>query len=412
MSQTNFDIAALRSLVAGMDLGSFAKAADRVARSSSAVSAQIRKLEAQAGTPLFRKAGRGLELTDAGASMLSYARRLIELNDEAAAAVRGVNLDGWVRIGLPEDFGEAVLPDVLGRFARAHPKVRIEARVARNAELLERLDTDQLDLALVWGDAGAVDLDARAGLAGEVIDRAPMRWIGAAAPVAFVRCRRTVAARGVRSTVRVLQRGDGRVGPGRCAVADRVREPEPRGPVGGRGGRARGDGAIALRPARVGAPARRGGGARAARAAEPALDVVAQYLGGDADGRAARADHAAGGARAGRSGGAAGGVRERRAASEASGASDDRDIVNVDQGSRFPAGVLTAAVRGREAYGCRWTARDAGVTTCSSSGSGRRGEPPSSNRTYLRRIVKFSLFVLLGSHREFILIKFNNSLNQ
>lgn len=185
MSQTNFDIAALRSLVAGMDLGSFAKAADRVARSSSAVSAQIRKLEAQAGTPLFRKAGRGLELTDAGASMLSYARRLIELNDEAAAAVRGVNLDGWVRIGLPEDFGEAVLPDVLGRFARAHPKVRIEARVARNAELLERLDTDQLDLALVWGDAGAVDLDARAGLAGEVIDRAPMRWIGAAAPVAF-----------------------------------------------------------------------------------------------------------------------------------------------------------------------------------------------------------------------------------
>ena len=84
----NFDVAALRSLVAGVDLGSFAKAAGRVARSSSAVSAQIRKLEEQAGTPLFVKAGRGLALTDAGDAMLRYARRMIELNDEAAAAVR------------------------------------------------------------------------------------------------------------------------------------------------------------------------------------------------------------------------------------------------------------------------------------------------------------------------------------
>ncbi|WP_439896092.1 LysR substrate-binding domain-containing protein [Burkholderia ubonensis] len=179
-TQPNFDIAALRSLVAGMDLGSFAKAADRVARSSSAVSAQIRKLEEQAGTPLFVKSGRGLALTDAGDAMLRYARRMIELNDEAAAAVRGVSLDGWVRIGLQEDFGEAILPGVLGRFARAHPKVRIEARVAHNAELLERLDANQLDLALVWGDPASAAFVARTGIDSEEVARVPMRWIGAA----------------------------------------------------------------------------------------------------------------------------------------------------------------------------------------------------------------------------------------
>ncbi|OJA49168.1 LysR family transcriptional regulator [Burkholderia ubonensis] len=179
-TQPNFDIAALRSLVAGMDLGSFAKAADRVARSSSAVSAQIRKLEEQAGTPLFVKSGRGLALTDAGDAMLRYARRMIELNDEAAAAVRGVSLDGWVRIGLQEDFGEAILPGVLGRFARAHPKVRIEARVAHNAELLERLDANQLDLALVWGDPASAAFVARTGIDSEEIARVPIRWIGAA----------------------------------------------------------------------------------------------------------------------------------------------------------------------------------------------------------------------------------------
>lgn len=184
MSHTNFDIGALRSLVAGIDLGSFAKAADQVARSSSAVSAQIRKLEAQAGAPLFRKAGRGLALTDAGEAMLRYARRLIELNDEAAAAVRGATLDGWVRIGMQEDFGESLLPDVLGRFARAHPLVRIEARVARNTELLERLDARQLDLALVWGDPAATSVAAREGIEAELIAMAPMCWAGAAAPAA------------------------------------------------------------------------------------------------------------------------------------------------------------------------------------------------------------------------------------
>jgi DNA-binding transcriptional LysR family regulator len=170
MNHVTFDLAVLRSFVAGMDLGSFAKAADRVGRSTSAISAQIRKLEEQAGTTLFRKSGRGLALTDAGEVMLAYARRLVELNDEASVAVRGVDLEGWIRLGLQEDFGEVVLPDVLGRFARAHPKVRIEARVARNTELLERIDAGQLDLALVWGTTGAAQMQPLASPS--------MRWIG------------------------------------------------------------------------------------------------------------------------------------------------------------------------------------------------------------------------------------------
>ncbi|MDE1182372.1 LysR substrate-binding domain-containing protein [Paraburkholderia sp.] len=177
MDHIDFDPAVLRSFVAGIDLGSFARAADRVGRSTSAVSAQIRKLEEQAGTPLFRKSGRGLALTEAGDTMLAYARRLIALNDEAAVAVRGVDLEGWIRLGMQEDFGEAVLPDVLGRFARAHPKVRIEARVARNADLLERIETKQLDLALVWRDASWL-ADAPRGFSVEPIAEPSMCWIG------------------------------------------------------------------------------------------------------------------------------------------------------------------------------------------------------------------------------------------
>ena len=170
MRRITFDLDVLRTFATGMDLGNFARAADRLGRSTSAVSAQLKKLEEQAGTPIFRKSGRGLALTEAGETMLAYARRLLDLNDEAVAAVQSVELEGWVRLGLQEDFGENLLPEVLGRFARAHPKVRIEARVARNTELLERIDTGQLDLALVWGLAGAKEF--------EPIAAPRMRWIG------------------------------------------------------------------------------------------------------------------------------------------------------------------------------------------------------------------------------------------
>ncbi|MBE3026725.1 LysR family transcriptional regulator [Janthinobacterium sp. BJB1] len=177
MHQLNFDIAFLRSYVAGIELGSFARAADKVGRSTSAVSAQLKKLEEQAGLPLFRKDGRGLALTPAGEVLLGYARRLLELNDEAAVALRGVELDGWIKLGLQEDFGEALLPEVLGRFARAHPKVRIEAHVARNTELMDRLTMGQLDLALLWGGACIADVAAYPPQQRQRIAEPAMRWI-------------------------------------------------------------------------------------------------------------------------------------------------------------------------------------------------------------------------------------------
>lgn len=178
MPRVNFDIDTLRSFATGVELGSFAQAAERLNRSTSAVSAQLKKLEQQAGTPLLRKAGRGMALTEAGEAMLGYARRLLELNDEAIAAIRGVELAGRVRLGMQEDFGESLLPAVLGRFARAHPRLRIEARIARNAELLDGVNKGRLDLALAW-EAGAGSPHA------ERLGRWPMRWIVAAdAPMA------------------------------------------------------------------------------------------------------------------------------------------------------------------------------------------------------------------------------------
>lgn len=187
MSRITFDLDVMRSFLAGIELGSFAKAADRLGRSTSAVSAQLKKLEDQAGTPLLRKAGRGMALTEAGEVMLGYARRLLELNDEAVSAVRGVQLEGRVRLGMQEDFGESVLPEVLGRFKRAHPKLRVEVHIARNAALLQSLEVGRLDLALAWerGEAPWMarvsrteETDAHA-LPMQHVQTLPMSWIGA-----------------------------------------------------------------------------------------------------------------------------------------------------------------------------------------------------------------------------------------
>ncbi len=174
MHRITFDLDVLRTFVAGIELGSFATAAARLGRSTSAVSAQLKKLEEQVGEPVLRKSGRGLALTPAGETLLGYARRLLQLNDEAAEAVRGADLEGWVRIGLQEDFGEHVLTAILGEFARAHPRVRVEARMSRNAELLDFVQSGRLDLALAW-DCGIGTPHV------EPLGRLPMAWIGAAA---------------------------------------------------------------------------------------------------------------------------------------------------------------------------------------------------------------------------------------
>jgi DNA-binding transcriptional LysR family regulator len=171
MRNVNFDLDALRTFATGLELGSFAKAADRVGRSASAVSAQLKKLEEQAGVTLLQKSGRGLVLTDSGEILLSYARHILRLNDEAVLALTGSELEGRVRLGLQEDFSEHLLPNVLGKFARGHKGVHIEVTVDRNAALLKGVRSGELDLALGWHTgAGTPHMS--------VLGDYPLHWVG------------------------------------------------------------------------------------------------------------------------------------------------------------------------------------------------------------------------------------------
>lgn len=170
MRPTNLDMDVLRTFVTGTELGSFAKAAERLGRSQSAVSLQLKKLEDQVGETLLRKEGRGLVLTGPGETLFSYARRMLELNDEAVAAARGVAVEGWVRLGIVQDFADRWLPALLGRFARAHPTVKVDVVVDRGVHLAEQVARGELDLALTWGDYATPQRRKLADI--------PMRWVG------------------------------------------------------------------------------------------------------------------------------------------------------------------------------------------------------------------------------------------
>lgn len=171
MRRPVFDLDVLRTFVTGVELNSFAKAAGRLGRSTSAVSAQLKKLEEQIGTPVLLKSGRGLALTPMGESLLTHARRLLELNDSIFQTLNEHQTPETVRFGLQEDFGEHFLSDILRRFAMTYPLVNLEVRIARNAQLLALMDSDGLDLALAWDTGQPSACATRLG-------EAQMHWIG------------------------------------------------------------------------------------------------------------------------------------------------------------------------------------------------------------------------------------------
>jgi DNA-binding transcriptional LysR family regulator len=154
MTPLNFDMDALRTMVVGVELGGFSHAAGRLNRSPSAVSMQLRKLETQTGQRLFRRNGRGLILTEAGDVLLQYARRVLALNDEMGMAVGAIDKGGTVRVGMPQDFTDAVLPSLLTRYSKARPATHVEVKAGRNFALADDVANGRLDMALAFCAGG------------------------------------------------------------------------------------------------------------------------------------------------------------------------------------------------------------------------------------------------------------------
>ena len=147
----SLDLDTLRTLVLASDLGGYGQAAERLGRTPSAVSLQMKRLQQDVGATLFRKEGRNLALTEIGQVVLRYGRRLLEINDEVLDIARGASLAGVVRIGFAQDFANTILPEALSRFTEHFPLVQIEVRIDKNASLVQDVENKQIDLALTVG---------------------------------------------------------------------------------------------------------------------------------------------------------------------------------------------------------------------------------------------------------------------
>jgi DNA-binding transcriptional LysR family regulator len=162
----------LRTFAAVADTGGFTRAAARVNRSQSAVSQQIKRLEEEAGGPLFLR-GASLSLTPRGERLLAYARRILRLHDQALAELAEPEMAGLVRLGASEDYAVRFLPEILEGFARSHPNVEVHVRCEPGARLRRRLEEGKLDLAVCQMHEPA---EGR-----EVVLHEPTVWIGSPA---------------------------------------------------------------------------------------------------------------------------------------------------------------------------------------------------------------------------------------
>jgi DNA-binding transcriptional LysR family regulator len=167
----NLDLTSLRSFVAVADAGGVTRAAGLLNLTQSAVSMQLKRLEDSLGLLLLDRSGRTVALTSEGDQLLGYARRMLALNDEAVMRLTSQEYEGEITLGVPHDVVYPFIPQVLQRFAKAHPRMRVNLVSSWTRKLIELFDHGDCQMILTT----EVEVDAE----GETLTSRPLVWIGA-----------------------------------------------------------------------------------------------------------------------------------------------------------------------------------------------------------------------------------------
>lgn len=172
-----FSLDQLKSFVAVTEAGSLTAGAPLVFLSQSAVSEQLRKLEAQAGQALLLRSKAGVVPTAAGQRLLVHARRLLSLSEEAWRDLRGVALQGTLRLGVTDYFRPVELAGLLARMQARYPGVRLQVTVQKSSQVELGYGQGEFDVGLTMrlpGPAGG-----RGDAGGSMLRREPLHWMGA-----------------------------------------------------------------------------------------------------------------------------------------------------------------------------------------------------------------------------------------
>lgn len=159
----------LRTFLVIAETGNVTRAADALGRTQSAISMQVKRLEEIVRAPLFERGPRGVALSPDGERLVPYAQRIVGLIDETTSAMRARPLDGPVRVGIPEEYTQTVLPRALAAFAECHPATEVTVQCGHSIQLMSALESDELDIVVVF--------DWRGSLSGEVLCIDPTVWV-------------------------------------------------------------------------------------------------------------------------------------------------------------------------------------------------------------------------------------------
>ena len=150
IERTLIDGSLLRSFLTIAECGNLTVAAERLGRTQSAVSVQIRKLESGLGATLFKRTPKGMILTAAGETLLPRARSIVS-EIQSTGSLFAAPLTGTITVGLPDDFDDLVLEQALVGFARAHPGVHVEAVSGCTSGFAIAIRDGTLDIAVCSG---------------------------------------------------------------------------------------------------------------------------------------------------------------------------------------------------------------------------------------------------------------------
>lgn len=143
------EIDALRALLAIAKFGGVTRAAEHLGLSQSAVSHKMRRLEQALDCALLARRVGGPLLTDAGERLCDYARRMIDLHDEALTDLGKKPLTGTIRLGMTEDTTTSDIARILGRFTRLYPAVNVRTRASQSLNVQSWLKAGELDIAVM-----------------------------------------------------------------------------------------------------------------------------------------------------------------------------------------------------------------------------------------------------------------------
>jgi DNA-binding transcriptional LysR family regulator len=165
------DLSSLRSFVAVADTGGVTRAANVLNLTQSAVSMQMKRLENALDVQLLDRSARSVGLTAAGEQLLGYARRMLDLNDDAVSRLTDTVFEGIITLGVPHDIVYPYIPSVLRRFNAEFPRVKVHLISAFTRKLREQFERGECDLTLATEDMP--------GDKGMVLSELPLVWVGA-----------------------------------------------------------------------------------------------------------------------------------------------------------------------------------------------------------------------------------------